>query len=116
MAEKRKIMVQAILTGVRSLADNGMGINFHTKELNPVEKATVMEFHNSHGFLLFAEDEIQEKDIPTVNSDFEGETPSKRLYNVLFVLWKQLGEKGKFPDFYTSRMEQLINAIKAKLV
>lgn len=117
MSDKRKVMVESILTSVRPLRgkNQGMAMTFHTKEVSSEEKVVMMDFQDSHGWLLFAEDEIQEKDIPPDNTDMGGKTPSERLYNVLFVYWKQLKEPGDFQAFRNEKMEQIINSIKKKL-
>lgn len=49
------------------------------------------------------------------SSGVKAKSPSQRLRNTIFVLWKQKGERGDFESFYDSIMEQLIENIKDKL-
>lgn len=107
--------VEAHMTRASSLSDKGMSLGFHTKELDSVEKALIMDFHNETGWLLFSPNEVQDSDIPQGVAEKDAKTPSQRLRAVLFVYWKQLGEKEDFEEFYRVKMEQLINHIKNKL-
>ena len=110
--------VQATLTRYNPLSDRGISLLFHTnKEINSDEqKLKVINMHLSTGWLLFKPNEIQEKEIPTSPAVIDGKSPSKRLYNVLFVYWNQMGKKGKYQDFYEETMEKLINHYKEKLI
>lgn len=97
------------------MVDGGMSLGFHTKEVDAEEKLQILNFFNQTGWLMFSEDQIQDTEIPTKDSDFDGKTPSQRLRGVLFVLWKRLGQKGDFEQFYKEKMEAFINLIKNKL-
>ena len=45
-----------------------------------------------------------------------GKTPSQRMRNVLFILWKQDPEGYKdFNLYYISRMEKFIDALKENI-
>ena len=107
--------VEAIVTRISSMVDGGLSIGLHTKELSAEEKAKIMDFHNQAGWLLFKENEVEEKEIPTQQAEFGIKTPSQRLRSVLYVLWEQKGAPGDFDVFYRSRMEQFIDDIKAQL-
>lgn len=107
--------VSSQLMGIRSMSDGGMGLNFHTQELQPQEKAEVMNFHMQQGWLLFAPNEIAESDIPKQPAEVGQKTPSQRLRAVLYVLWEQLGSKGEFESFYITEMEKYIDHVKNKL-
>lgn len=107
--------VSSQLTKASPLADGGMSVGFHTKELTAEEKLNIMNHFQRPGWLLFSEDELTPADVPAQSSEYEGYTPSQRLRAVLFVLWKQLGGKGNFDDFYREKMEAFINLIKNKL-
>lgn len=50
-----------------------------------------------------------------IKSELETKTQSSRLRAVLFVAWKQGGEKGVFADFYRQKMEAFINDVKSNL-
>lgn len=113
--------VEAILTRAASLADGGLTVGFHTKELNADEKAKIMDFHNKNGWLLFSPNKLKDEDIPKADAEYETKTPSQRLRAVLYILWQQNDgriddDRIDFEQFYRDRMEKLINQVKDKLV
>ena len=107
--------VEAQLMGVHSKVDGGLGLNLHTKELNPEEKAMIMAYHMKAGWLLFSPNEISDSDIPKGVAEKGAKTPSQRLRAVLFILWKQAGDIDDFERFYEMQMETFINEVKFKL-
>lgn len=113
---KKGFSVQSILTGIRATADHGLSVNFHTNELTTEEKAKIMGFHNGAGWLLFAEDTVQDIDIPKNDTTTGLKTPSQRLRGCLYVLWQQRGAQGDFEAFYKMQMDKFINLVKEKLL
>jgi hypothetical protein len=117
---KNKVLqLQGVLMRVSSLADGGLSVLFHTNEMSPEEKVEMMQEHGKFGWMLFSESVIQPVDIPRQDPDLEGKTPSKRLRNVIFVLWRQMKDAKKtqmnFEDFYRGQIESLIDKYKEKL-
>jgi hypothetical protein len=111
-----KFQIEAILEGVTPLKDGGVSLRFHTNEVSKEDKVMLMEFYQSFGWLLFSANSFQESDVPKQNATSEvGKSPSKRLHSVLFLLWKQQGGVGDYEAFYSQKMEQIIDSIKAKL-
>ena len=102
------LLTGAIMESYRSLKDKTIKITFETQEPTP-EILTQIALHNQKfGFLAFKEDAYKED---------KGKTPSKRLRNVLFVLFKQDSEGyDNFSDYYNNKMEKFITHIKGKLV
>jgi len=109
------IQIPAYLTGFSSLSDGGASIRFSTQELSPEDFALLKGNHNAFGYLLFAPNKFTEEDLPKEQAEDKNKTPSKRLRATLFILWKQEGEQGDFEAFYRSKMEKLIEMVKAKL-
>ena len=117
------IQVPAQITSLRPLADKSASVTLHTKELSPEEFLVLLEHNNKAGWFLFKDDKdcFKPDDVPKDNSGFEdGESPSKRLYNVLFVFWNQnVKLKQDFPvfgDYYRAQMERIISQFKSKLL
>jgi len=116
METKKTFIVPAIMTRISSMKDGGLSIGFATNELNDEEKLQAMGFHNSFGYLLFAENVFNAVDIPKEDADDQTKTPSKRLRSVLYVLSQQLKvDKKDFNQWYNNKMEDIINQIKLKL-
>lgn len=110
------VSVPAQLMGIRSLADGGVSLSFHTAEITASEKVVLMNLHTQAGWLLFNPDnEVPAEDIPEHDSGYETKTPGQRLRAVLFLLWKQEGEKGSFNEYYEKSMEKFITLLKGRL-
>ena len=107
--------IPSILTRISSMVDGGLSIGFHTKELNPEEKALAMMHQGKHGWLIFSENEVPTTDMPKGDADLRQKTPSQRLRAVVFVLWQQSRTDVPFPAFYEDYMEKLINQVKEAL-
>lgn len=101
------------------MKDGSATLRFSTQEIVPADLVIIKEFHGHFGKLLFSEDEIQPTDVPKADNDFEGKSPSKRLRNVIFVVWKTRKDAGKtelkFEDFYAGQIENIIEQYKEKL-
>lgn len=115
------IQVASQLVGATPLADNGMSLRFHTKELTAQEKLVIMDSFQRAGWLLFKEDEAEftQLDIPKENSGYEdGKTPSTRLRAVIFRYWEQFkqSEEKDFEVFYRKAIEKQITVYKEKLI
>lgn len=107
---------------LETMADGGIRIVIDTQELEDSQELVKL-FRlkkGSIGWFLFKSSQIKQGDIPDADVEPDEEdgkkSQSKRLYNVLFVYWKEVkGGKGDFQAFYRSIMEQLIDNYKAKL-
>lgn len=92
-----------------------MRLGITTNELSVEDKLIVAEFYGKFGFVLFKSNEFSTADIPKEEAEDASKTPSKRLRAVLFILWKQMGEKGDFEQYYRTQIEKIIDHLKAKL-
>jgi len=114
--------IGAVLTSHSSLRDGSLKFTFVTareiKSPESIENASkFLNLLNSEGWLIFAPGDAQEVEIPQgPPSEFKSrKTPSERLRNVLFVRWRENGEKGNFEDFRTREMERIIDHEKSFL-
>lgn len=86
------------------------------QEIETKDFADIDAYRGQIGWLMFKPNDFSEADIPKENADVEGKTPSKRLYNVLYVLHQQSGGGAKdFRQFYEQQMERFIDKVKEKL-
>lgn len=110
----KAIKVNISITGVRSKVDRSLGITFSTPELSTEERAEFMNLQGVQCEALFnpLEDKV---DLVEIKGETETKRPSQRLRAVLFLIWKQEGEKDTFEDFYRNKMETIINHFKEKL-
>lgn len=114
----RTFQVPATLEGVSTLKDGGVSVRLHTQELSPEEKAIAMGYQNQFGWLLFKPEQHDEKELEQlehIRKDTGGKSPSQRLRSVLFVLYQQGSRDTTFDQFYSMKMEQIIDNIKSRL-
>jgi len=109
------IKLPAQLTSYNDKVDGSASLRFSTQELTDEEILILRRFRGGAGWLLFAENDIQEADVPKDEAIYEGKSPSQRLYNVMFKLWKETDGIGDFNSWYRIQMEKIITAYKNKL-
>lgn len=113
--------IPAGLDSFRSMRDGGLKISFETGELSPEQVANIQYARNKVGFLAFKPDpfathELETMDKIKVEFNDTGKPASQRLRAVLYRLWEQKNEGYKlFPDYYTAKMEIMIEHYKNKL-
>ena len=116
------ILIPAILEGHRSLKDKTLKLTFETSEPSPEQFYEIAKNNQKYGFLAFKDDEFKTEQLESLNSmkaDLEttGKTPSQRLRDILFCLWKQEDQGYKnFNDFYNRKMDDISNHFKSKLI
>lgn len=115
-----KILTQVTLDSYRRRKDRSCSFTFITDlEVSSDEIRTFDELLDTRGILYYkskgnlTQEEVDELD--NVDIELGGKTKSKRLRNVLFILWSQEGKKGDFKDFYSHKMEEIIEHFKGKL-
>ena len=106
---------------IRKLSNKSYNVTFNIQTLTPEKLVQIDGLDDSNGVFLYKPvDKISEKDIlalSSVDTDmYQGKTPSKRLYNVLYV-WFNESPQGfnNFADFYLHFMEKFISHVKDKL-
>jgi len=111
----KKIQTALVITSFRSKVDGSLGITASTPELSPVEKVAFMELQNQNLEALFTPTEEPKVAEIKVDKDLKGKSQSARLRGVLFVKWKQSGEKEEWETFYKKMMEKILDQIKDTL-
>ncbi len=109
----------AIFSGIRSKVDRTYTLTFGTQEMSGEDAAKLLAMQQDLCWLIIApsEKEADQIEVPQGRPEVgtTGKTPSQRLRAVLFVLWKQLGSKGDFEDYYRTQMERFIGIVKENL-
>lgn len=110
------IRFKGYINSIRAKVDGSLGLNMGTPELTSKQKAAFMDIQNINLDIMLEPLDAMASDTIVVDKDIDQKSPSKRLYNVLYVLWKQQGEVGNFyNDFYMPKMEKAIESIKKQL-
>lgn len=119
--EKSITIIPGYVAGISSRKDRTWRITLETQELTPDLVASAMQLMNKYGFVAFKEAEFQhdeETSLDEIDMDLGGggKSPSQRLRNVFYVLWKKENKGFKsFKDYYAHRMENVIDFYKEKI-
>lgn len=85
---------------------------------DPLELAGLFGLRANSVYVAIKDSNFNDEDVNAIPEPQRMEhekSPALRLRNVLFLLWKQQGEKGNFEVFYQASLEKLINQVKEKL-
>ena len=111
--------IEATISKVTTMHDKTLRLQIDTQEIGSEQKTQLFSLHDTFGYFFFSEKSFKEPEItelPDVEANPKGKTPSQRLRNTLFVLWTQQGSKGDFEVFYRRQMDILIEHLKNKLI
>ena len=111
----KSISTPAIVTSIRAKVDHSLSFSVSTPELDNTEKVAFMELQGMNTTMTIVPlDELNVLEMK-VKGDLEQKTPSQRLRNVLYILWKQGHTDTDFEEFYKKQMETIIGKVKEKL-
>lgn len=111
----QNIESQAVITGIRAKVDGSLGLSVNTPELSPEEKVAFMNLQNLNTRITIEPTDIKPESRVKVERGMDGKSPSERLYNVIFVYYKQVKSTETFESFYQKHINALIDQYKAKL-
>lgn len=110
------VFESAEIGSIRTRRDNGVTMSITTGELTVEQTAALLRLKNINVKLLIESIDNPDLQAPVeVKSEREVKGLSQRLYDVMFVWWKQLESPGGFEDFRKAQMEKIINWVKSKL-
>ncbi len=120
--EKTQLIVfPGYVEGMSSRKDKTWKITISTNELTPDKVAGILMLQNAFGYIAFKEQEFkhdEETALDEIEQDLGGggKSPSQRLRNVFFILWKNNNKGYKlFRDYYANAMEGVIDFYKGKI-
>ena len=111
------VRVSATLDKVTTMKDGSLKITFETQEIDDERGAALLGMRNKIGWVVFAPNGTPHVEVPDeLATEFKNDkSPSQRLRSVLYIYWKQEGQRGTFDDFYRMKINRWIEAIKEKL-
>ena len=114
----KKLLTQCTLDRASRKKDRTVSLSFITDLEQTSEQFIKMdELINSKGILYFKSDgNLTQEEIDSIDEvdiEFEGKTKSQRLRAVIWLLSQQEGKDSK--EFYSDKMEEIIEWIKNKL-
>jgi hypothetical protein len=111
----KSITTQAQITGIRAKVDGSLGLGVNTPELSAEEKVLFMSLQNLNVKMTIEPTDDKPTETLKVAKGIDGKSPSQRLYNVIFVYYKQVKSAEDFEVFYKRNIEGIIDQYKAKL-
>lgn len=111
----KTIKVDTVITSISAKKDGSLGLRMETPELSPEEKVEFMKLQGiSLETTLTPIDEPHTEEVKVV-SELRTKTQGQRIRAVIFLLWKQAGEKETFEVFYQNKTEKIISYLKDQL-
>lgn len=115
----KTVVSQIIISNFSSRVDGSLGFRASTPELTVPEKIAFMELQGKNCRALFEPLDYASDGKTEIKNPLGTKSPSVRLRSVLFVLFKQLSDKGKvqgtFDEFYVLHMDRIIDGYKEQL-
>lgn len=112
-------LLSAIVEKLSTLKDGSITVTIHTQEMSPAKSAELFELRGKLAAVYISPAEITSKElslVDTIEPDLPGKTPSQRMRNVLWILFKQDAEGYKdFPPYYEAKMNQYIDGLKQNI-
>lgn len=116
MARPKVFQVEATVDGVAPLKDGGMSVRFHTNEIkNARQKTKLIDFYGAFGWLQFSNQSIHTVPDQPAYREAGAKTPSQRLRNSLFVVWKNRYSDQPFDPWYEQQMEKIIARVQGSI-
>lgn len=110
------VLIAAIVDKITTLKDRSIKITLDTQEMKASNAGELFTLMNSLVTVYISPSEITSREMAQVDSiepEMPGKSPSQRMRNVLFILWKQDNQGFKeFDSFYKERMETYIQELK----
>lgn len=113
----RALQIPVIVLDMRPRQDRSWRLTFETRELPGDDVKLLAESLQGEGWLLFKPNGgFVDEELPKGIAEPGTKSQSQRLRNVIFILWKQKGEKGDFETYYRTTLEKLIDYVKSMLI
>lgn len=114
------ILIAAVVDKITTLKDNSVKITLDTQELTPARAGELFTLRNSLATVYISPAEITSREMAQVDAiepEMPGKSPSQRMRNVMFLLWRQDHEGyNEFDGYYKSKMEKFIEELKNNIV
>ena len=99
---------------ITSRKDCSVSFTAITPELSLDHRVTMLGLHGVNVRIMIEPLDVPSTGIDHVTTEMDVKTPCKRLYDIIFVHWKDSGTGGDFSDFYRKQMDKIAEGYKAK--
>lgn len=114
------VLFAAIVDKITTLKDKSCKIVLDTQELTPARAGELFTLLNSLASVYISPAVIDTKEMQQVDAiepEMPGKSPSQRMRNVMFLLYRQDAEGFKeFDGYYKTKMEGIINELKNNIL
>lgn len=107
------ILLPAMFDNLSLRKDGSVNLKFDTRELSGNEITKILGYRNTEGWLQFSQNN-EFKAPPKENAKTDNASPSERMRDVIYALYKDRNVEGTFETYYATKMEQLIELLKTK--
>ena len=107
------VLLPAMFDNLTLRKDGSVSLKFDTRELSGEEIQALLGYRNTEGWLQFSQNN-EFKAPPKENAKTDMESPSERMRDVIYALYKDRNADGTFETFYATWMEKLIEVLKQK--
>lgn len=116
---EKGLLIPAYIEGIRSRKDKTISLTLGTQELSPDKAGELFSINGQLVTAYLSVKGISHEDqeiIDSIEPEQTGKTPSQRLRNVLYLLWKQDSEGFKDKNMhYEHHMGKILDHLKAKI-
>lgn len=110
-----KLILPAQINPPTIRKDGSIKLSFDSRELTAEEYMMVMGFRHSEGWLAYQPNEMGVPELPSEPAEVESKSPSKRQYDVIYILFKQAEKEGTFVGLFDTYYKQIMEGIIGKL-
>ncbi len=114
------ILLSCIIDKITTLKDKSVKITLDTQELSAGKAGELFTLRDTLATVYISPSEITDremKQVDIIEPEMPGKTPSQRMRDVLFILWKQNNEGYReFDGYYKYQMEKMTSELKNNIV
>lgn len=114
-----KILLPVQLNPISRRKDRSVKLSLETRELGTDEILLLMSLESEEMWMALTTNQDDMPEAPEINAEVETKSDTQRQRNVLYILWRQATEKGKylgtFESYYHENMNRIIETLKNKI-
>lgn len=111
------IQFSAQIDSAKANNDRTLSLKVETQELSSEDTAKIFSFFQKQVWVAIAETSItkEQLNIPEIVDEMDTKSPSQRLRDRMFVVFKEKKVGGKFDEWYRTQLEKIGNNYLQKI-
>lgn len=110
----KAVKTNAIITSLSSKKDGSLGLRVETPELTTEEKVIFFELQGINVEMWIKPLDVQPEQVVEIVTDKEILSPSQRLRNLIFVIYKETNSIEAFSQYYEKMIDRIMEGLKKK--